>query len=291
VRRTIYPDTRIWNKLFEENVDPSHLALSLQRRGWELALSPHVMYELARSFRAKRASSQKKAVPLFSYLERFLEHPVAFVKQTPDLLREEIRVANRELPKIDPYYREVQRERMVQEIRSLAAGKLDPRFDALFEYRSSQVATYRAGAPERAAKWESWMKKNPDFSRDELTEMAFRQFRPQMMEAHISSVFELPPKHVRRLARKILSGPRFRFCHALVRGDIYLDWLQSQGRAIQRDVLDDCYHIENAAHCDVYATDESRQEPAANAILSVTDVRIHDKKEPLLKWLTTRAIQ
>jgi hypothetical protein len=56
-------------------------------------------------------------------------------------------------------------------------------------------------------------------------------------------------------------------------------------------MLDDCYHIDNAAHCDVYATDESRQETAANTILGATEVRIHDRKEPLLKWLTTTAIQ
>jgi len=77
----------------------------------------------------------------------------------------------------------------------------------------------------------------------------------------------------------------------LVRADLYLDWLQFQGRAIQRDTLDDCYHIENAAHCDAYATDESRQELTASAILRVTEVRIHDKKQPVLEWLTTKAIR
>ena len=98
------------------------------------------MYELAKSFRAKRTTSRQKAIPLFSYLERFLEFPIAFVKQAPDLLREEIRAADGQIPKIDPFYRDENRDRMTEEIRNLAAGRVDSRFHDLFEYRSGQVA-------------------------------------------------------------------------------------------------------------------------------------------------------
>jgi hypothetical protein len=291
MRRTLYLDTMLWNRLFEQAIDPRLLTQALKDRGWELAISPHVMYELAKSFRAKRIASQRKAVPLFSYLERFLEFPIACVKQVPDLLREEIKVAHGGVSRIDPLYREAERDRMTSEIRHLAAGHVDPRFDVLFGYRSGQVAISRASTPERAAKWELWKKNNSDLNLEGFFEMSQRVFAADMMRTHISDVVVLSPKDVRRLARKMLSAPRFRFSRALVNANIYLDWLTFQGRAIPRDVLDDCYHIENAAHCDAYATDEPGQEVAANAILRVTEVRIHDKKEPLLEWLATAAIQ
>jgi hypothetical protein len=289
MRRTLYLDTMLWNRLFEQAVSPGALTHTLNERGWEVAISPHVMYELAKSFRGKRPSSQTKAVPLFVYLERFLEFPIAYVKQVPDLLREEIKAANGQIPRIDPFYRDSERDRMTSEIRHLAAGHVDPRFDVLFAYRSGQVTQFRVTAPERSAKWELWKRNNLDLSFERFCEMSQRVFASDMMRRHISDVMALPPKGVKRLAQKMLSAPRFRFSRALINANIYLDWLTFQDRAIPRDVLDDFYHIENAAHCDAYATDEPGQEIAANAILHATEVRIHDKKTPLLEWLTTAA--
>jgi len=291
MRRTLYLDTGLWNKLFEQDVDPGLLTQSLRQSGWELSISPHVMYELAKSFRAKRPASQQKAIPLFSYLERFLEFPIAFAKQVPDLLQEEMKAADGQISRIDPFYRDANRDRIIEEIRKLAVGQIDPRLNVLFEHRSTQVADFRAGSSERAAKWESWKKRNRALNLEGFIQMSSLQFATQMMERHISSVATLPPKYVRHLARKMLSAPKFRFGRALIRANMYIDWLIFQGRAIQRDTLDDCYHIENAAHCDAYATDESRQETAADTILAVTEVRIHDRKTPLLEWLTTTAIQ
>ena len=83
--RTLYLDTALWNRLFECGVDPCLLTHALEQNRWELAISPHVMYELAKSFRGKRTESQKKAVPLFSYVKEFLDLRIACVKQVPDL--------------------------------------------------------------------------------------------------------------------------------------------------------------------------------------------------------------
>ena len=52
--RTLYLDTMLWNRLFEQDVCPGTLTHALKERGWQLAISPHVMYELAKSFRGKR---------------------------------------------------------------------------------------------------------------------------------------------------------------------------------------------------------------------------------------------
>jgi hypothetical protein len=60
--------------------------------------------------------------------------------------------------------------------------------------------------------------------------------------------------------------------------------------AVARDTSDDCFHIENAAYCDVYATSEAGQEAYANEILLKTRVRVHDSKTPLGRWLIANAI-
>jgi len=51
MRRTIYLDTVLWNKLYEESVDPSGLVTSLRSNGAELVLSPHLRYDPARQER------------------------------------------------------------------------------------------------------------------------------------------------------------------------------------------------------------------------------------------------
>jgi hypothetical protein len=289
--RTIYLDTTLWNKLFERAVDPASLTSILKQRGWELAISPHLLYELAKSFRGQRAESRQKAIPLFSYVARFLDFPLACVKQVPDLLVEEVKVAAGQLPRIEPFYQGADRDRMTNEIRRLATGYVDPRFDSMYELRTGQVSDFReqlkADAQQRKAQTETESATPLEgFIQNNLIEPG-----RSMLGMHIAKNFDLSPKEVRRLARKILSARRFRLCHALVRADLYLNWLRSRGRTVARDTLDDCYHIENAAHCDAYVTDDMRQDFFADSILPVTSVRIHDKKAPLLEWLITTANQ
>jgi hypothetical protein len=287
--RTIYLDTSLWNRLFEQDVDPASLTSILKQRGWVLAISPHLLYELAKSFRAKRTESREKAMPLFSYLERFLDFPLSCVKQVPDLLKEEINVAAGQFPRIEAFYQGAHRVRMTDEIRRLAAGEVDPRFHSMYELRSGQVSDFR----ERV-RFETGKRKPDEEAGSGMTVERFIQnslIEPgrRMLGLQIAKRFEFSPKDVRRLARKLLSARRFRFCHAFVRADLYLHWLRACGRSVARDTLDDCYHIENAAYCDAYATDDARQDLFADLILTVTSVRIHDKKAPLLEWQTRAA--
>jgi hypothetical protein len=48
--KDIYPDTVIWNLLFNQNVEPETLLKSLKSRGYTLALSFHTVYEPAKNF-------------------------------------------------------------------------------------------------------------------------------------------------------------------------------------------------------------------------------------------------
>jgi hypothetical protein len=249
------------------------------------------MYELAKAFRAKRPDSREKAIPLFSYLEEFVKFHILCVKQVPDLLREEIKAADGRFTVVECFYRDENFERVSHEIKQLAAGRVDPRFDLLFKLRTGQVSEFRAQAPARSAKWSKFIGDKREVALDEFMQFGLRERADGCLRIHISKFCtEFSSKDVKRLARKILAARRFRLAQALVRADLYLDWLCFRGRAIARDTLDDCYHIENAAYCDVYATDESSQDLYANEILSLTKVSVHDRKSPLLEWLNTTAI-
>src|SRR5574340_995992 len=120
MRRTLYPDTNLWNKLYEQSVCPEQLVKRLRERGWDLVFSPHLRYELAKTFRSVRPDATEKARRLFSYLERFLRLDTPCVKQLPDLLREEVRHVCKEIPTIECFYRDGFYEREAAEIRKLA---------------------------------------------------------------------------------------------------------------------------------------------------------------------------
>ena len=46
----IYPDTNIWNRLSKQDEDPGQVLQTLATNGATLVLSPHTVYELARTF-------------------------------------------------------------------------------------------------------------------------------------------------------------------------------------------------------------------------------------------------
>jgi hypothetical protein len=79
----------------------------------------------------------------------------------------------------------------------------------------------------------------------------------------------------------------YRLSHALVRGDLYLDWRCYSGRSVSKDTADDCYHLESAAYCDLYVTEEAPQSEYGKEIRSATKVRTYDRSAPLAEWLVS----
>jgi hypothetical protein len=263
----------------------------LRRKGWDLAFGTHLRYELAKTFRSKRSGMHEKARRLFSYLEQFLSFGIPCLKQVPDLLREEVKSADRQKRSVECFYRDEFYKREATEITKLAAGEVDSRLEKVLDFRANQISEFRKESPKRTAKWTRFMDGETDMCLSDFIEDAWRGLGPGCLKKHVSGLFPgLTERDLRRITRKILSAPRYRLSHALVRGDLYLDWRCLRGRAVARDTSDDCYHLANAAYCDVYATDESSQGDYADEILTLTGIRIHDRKAPLLEWLTSTAI-
>jgi hypothetical protein len=291
MRRTIYLDTTLWNKLYEQAVAPELLVEGLRREGWDLAFGTHLRYELAKTFRSKRPGMHEKARLLFLYLEQFLGFRIPCVKQVPDLLREEVKSADGQLHAVECFYRDELYEREAMEITKLAAGSLDSRIESVLDFRATQVSEFRMASPGLAAKWAQFLDGNTDVCLSDFMADTWRGLGPGCLKKHVSELFPgLVERDLKRIARKILSAPRYRLSHALVRGDLYLNWRCLRGRVVARDTSDDCYHLANAAYCEVYATDESSQGVYADEVLTLTEIRIHDRKAPLLEWLTSTAI-
>jgi predicted nucleic acid-binding protein len=61
----IYPDTNIWNRLCKQDENRAKALQGLSGKGATLVLSPHTIYELARTFTGSRPNSKEQAVKLF----------------------------------------------------------------------------------------------------------------------------------------------------------------------------------------------------------------------------------
>jgi predicted nucleic acid-binding protein len=60
----IYPDTNIWNRVCKQEEDAAKILRGLSGKGATLVLSPHTIYELARTFRGSKPTSKEQAVKL-----------------------------------------------------------------------------------------------------------------------------------------------------------------------------------------------------------------------------------
>jgi hypothetical protein len=215
----------LWNKLFEESVEPAGFVESLRKKGCHIVFSPHLRYELSKTFRSTRDGREERGRLLFAYLERYIELGIPCVKQVTDLLREEVKCADGQLRKVEGFYRDEEYSREVKEIRKLAQGDADAGISRVLDFRSSQVREFREESPERSAKWANHLGENGTASFRIFLEARMCQVGQQCLRKHIASLFpELKPRGLKRIARKILSAGRFRLSHALVRGDLYLDW-------------------------------------------------------------------
>ncbi|HEY6128625.1 MAG TPA: hypothetical protein VIW23_10625 [Candidatus Acidoferrum sp.] len=290
MRRTLYLDTSLWNRLCEQSVVPADFVTALRRNGWDLVFSPHLRYELSKTFRSVRPQAAEKATRLFSYLAKFVSLNIPCVKQVPDLLREEVRHSCQQIRALECFYKDGDYQREATEIWKLASGNIDQGTHNVLDFRGRQVSEFRAASPARTAMWRERTEQDQNVTLKQFMDFGLEEFGQRCLMRHIADLFcDVSQRDLRRISRKMLSARRYRLAQALVRGDIYIDWRCFREMAVARDTSDDCFHIENAAYCDVYATSEAGQEAYANEILLKTRVRVHDRKTPLGHWLIAYA--
>jgi hypothetical protein len=161
----VYLDTVIWNLLCNSSINPQSLRSKLNSNGLEVVFSPHVFYELAKSFVGARQASRQNAPPLLQRFRSFVVAGFPCIQQTPHLLRQEARAANNEQKTLSIFETPENCAFLLQEADKLSEGIFDERADAFVSYRKRQVQTFRQ---------ESREKKYED--RKDLTALPLEQF-------------------------------------------------------------------------------------------------------------------
>jgi hypothetical protein len=82
-RLLIYPDSHIWDALYDQHVDPKPIIDSLAARKSTLVLSYHVVFEIAKIFLSLHPGREVRGIALFSYLKQFLDIGIPETKQLP----------------------------------------------------------------------------------------------------------------------------------------------------------------------------------------------------------------
>jgi len=282
----LYLDTMLWNALYDVRADPTFLLSELGKRGLQLVIGTHLVYELAKIFQSKKPGSQERGKALFKYLGHLTTNRVPCLRQNADLLRQEAKAAAGEGMGLDLFYGQQEYYQLSGEVDKLSRGVFDDRADSFISRKKTQVREIRQRtAAQRQAdattrdKWANLSfqqflgKGETKWARDILKTELRRQF-PNNQERHLTWV-----------AKRLLASPRYRLSHALVRAHLYQNWRSWQGGALPRDILDDCLHVVNASYCDIYATKESGQEKYAPEVLTNTTVAVWTGSTPLADWL------
>src|SRR6266481_6592174 len=123
----VYPDTTIWNALCDQDVDAKGLANELAARQSQLVLGTNVVYEMAKTFLGTRLSAAERGRQLFTYLSRYVQLKIPLLRQTDDLLREEVRHVTKQTQDVSLFYDRANYEKLILEVSKLAQGVFDSR--------------------------------------------------------------------------------------------------------------------------------------------------------------------
>jgi hypothetical protein len=66
-RLLIYPDSHMWDALYDQHVDPKSMIDALAARNATLVLSYHVVFEIAKVFLSLHPDREARGIALFSY--------------------------------------------------------------------------------------------------------------------------------------------------------------------------------------------------------------------------------
>ena len=108
----------------------------------------------------------------------------------------------------------------------------------------------------------------------------------RILKGHLAHVISGHPlRDLTWLAKQLLTWPRYRVSHAMVRSDLYLNWRYCQRGTLAKDMPDDNYHAVNASYCDFFVTNDPGLAGYMSHVLTHTSVELYDGNLLLAKWL------
>jgi hypothetical protein len=126
-RLLIYPDSHMWDALYDQHVDPKSMIDALAAKNATLVLSYHVVFEIAKIFLRLHPGRDARGIALFSYLKQFVDMGIPETKQVSELLTAEAYALENDLSEIDPFATVEESAISNQEIAKLASGLVEDR--------------------------------------------------------------------------------------------------------------------------------------------------------------------
>lgn len=284
----IYPDTNIWNRLCKQEENPLTVQKALSTKGATLILSPHTIYELARTFTGSKPTSKEQAVELFSYIKQFLDDGIPCSKQLMDLVGDEAVAFGQGRNSISPVLSDENRKVPCEEVDKLAAGNLEQRVPEFIQKRRALAAETRQD------------QKNHFDGRKELKQHLLKVTETDLLkwlqtETMTASGGAIISGHLSRIAGESTPPPNWSlaFLHSpvsvaskgVVRADLYYNWRCANRGSNPFDLMDDMLHVLQSVYCHFYVTEEPKQSQYAHLLLTpATRVAVYDYSAPVGTW-------
>jgi hypothetical protein len=290
--KLIYPDTSVWNCLFDQDVDPDALTRTLATHRASLALGFNVLYEMGKLFRNGDERKKQRGRALMTYMKGYLALHTPIVKENWALLIEEALDVTKHTPMQSCFRNDGEYRMACEEIDKLILrGSFEPEAATFFDGRSSLVRDSRDVIRDG-------LESRPDskahlnaVSEDRLSAfLATEGVGPtgeRLLSGHLSREFPSDPlNELRHAARLLLSSERYRVSRALPRTDLYLNWRCAQRGSLRSDLPDDTFHVISAAYSDVFVTTEVDQANIAQHALESIQTIVCASHEPVADRIT-----
>lgn len=290
----IYLDTNLWNYLCDQGVDPEKLVRALRVKSARLILSPHVVFELAKTYQSGSAPGGERGKTLFKYLRKFVGVEKVYLKDSFEILAAET-WALKSHTATGAFLGKDDQERLRDEVERLTEGELGPDAEKYIREhtragdisRSSQVQFFEDHPTAKS----NLKKVKPDHLPQWIQEQVTTTTGRELLLGHLQSRFpEAPAQELAEYAVALQASTVGRVSKGLICADLYYNWRCAHRGSNPRDLTDDMYHVLNASYCDLYATREKGQTEYASLLLpSSTKVAVWDARAGIDEWLLTLA--
>ena len=264
IMRYLYPDTSIWNCLCDQDVGPDALWSRLGGSGIVPVIGFNALYEIAKLFFVGTDEATGRGRELMTYMKGFLALGVPIVKENWALLIEEAMDVAGEKQMESPFRGQNDYQASVRAIDRLLNGEINNGEAQFFGSRKSAARSSRVGMKghlEARPDLMAVLTKTSDEALPEFLRTASVGPAGQfVLLGHLRAEFpENSVTDLAAVASLLLRSSRYRFSHAMIRSDLYLNWRCANRGSIRSDLPDDTFHVVSAAYSEFFVTTEPDQ--------------------------------
>jgi hypothetical protein len=302
----VYLDTNLWSGLLQQPADDEGILSALEAKGVRLVIGDSDLCELLQSYPFDGKGSSQRAIEMFSRMRRYAAMPNSILRDNMALLAAEMHATKDGKETIDPFISEQDHDTYRELIGCVREGIVSQQDRDHLAWRAMRVTANRTGqtrhmqgSPGIKARLKSVPRESLG---DWLEQEALGHDGIVCLASDIYNYFNHPAAVDKptmadsyEWAQNLLQSLHWRMPRAIVRRNLYMNWrsARSYNSSIPPDLLIDTDHVLNSIYCDVYATEESRQEDYARLLLTnATGVRIYNRatSTSVADWLLSLAV-